>query len=105
MKKNYINCLKKLRNFRKSLNLQTDLRKGKLYFSWLTNKTEKIKNEQNDLYVYDQLIKNTLTNYNINQYVYNKCSNQLKNIISKNYKFDGKNITLIIQIFLKKMLC
>ena len=46
MKETYINCLKKLREFRKSLNSQNDIKRGKLYFTWLKDKTEKIINEK-----------------------------------------------------------
>ena len=47
MRQAYINCLKKLREFRKSLTKEKDLKRGELYLTWIKNKTEKIKNENN----------------------------------------------------------
>ena len=41
MKEAYIKCLKKLREFRKSLNTENDLKRGKLYFTWISDKTKK----------------------------------------------------------------
>ena len=46
MKQAYINCLKKLRKFRKNLKVDKDIKRGKLYFTWFTDKTEKIANEK-----------------------------------------------------------
>ncbi|MCI8999360.1 MAG: hypothetical protein HFJ26_00040 [Clostridia bacterium] len=46
MKQAYINCLKTLRKFRKNLKVDKDIKRGKLYFTWLTDKTEKIANEK-----------------------------------------------------------
>ena len=42
MKEAYINCLKKLREFRKCLNSENDMKRCKLYFAWLKDKTEKV---------------------------------------------------------------
>ena len=42
MKKSHINCLRKLRESRKCLNSENDIKRGKIYFTWLKDKTEKI---------------------------------------------------------------
>ena len=52
MKQTYINCLKKLREFRKCLNSQNDIKRGKLYFTWIKDKTEKIINEKDKNYIW-----------------------------------------------------
>lgn len=52
MKQTYINCLKKLREFRKNLKIDKDIKKGKLYFTWIKDKTEKIANEKDENYIY-----------------------------------------------------
>lgn len=87
MKQAYIKCLKKLREFRKSLNVEKDIKRGKLYFSWLKIKTEKIKNEQDEEYIYRNIVKYTLKNYVINKYIYNKSNKTVKSIIKANYTF------------------
>ena len=51
MKQIYLKCLKKLKQFRKMLKTDKDIKRGKMYFSWITEKTDKIKNEQNPLYI------------------------------------------------------
>ena len=51
MKEAYLSCLKKLRQFRKSLTKDKDLKRGRLYFSWLETKTEKIQNEKDEEFV------------------------------------------------------
>lgn len=90
MRKTYIDCLKKLKEFRKSLKLEKDIKRGKLYFSWIDNKTDKIRNEENKEYLYNNLVNNTLSKYNISKYIYEKANNELKNVIDKNYIWDGK---------------
>ena len=45
LKEAYINCLKQLRNFRKILKIDKDIKRGKLYFTWIKDKTEIIENE------------------------------------------------------------
>ena len=47
MKEAYIDCLKKLREFRKSLMIDKDIKRGKLYFTWVKDKTKIIENEKN----------------------------------------------------------
>ena len=46
MKNAYLECLKKLRVFRKSLFADIDLKRGKMYFTWIKDKTEKVINEK-----------------------------------------------------------
>ena len=43
MKEAYINCLKQLRNFRKILKIDKDIKRGKLYFNWIKDKKEIIE--------------------------------------------------------------
>lgn len=85
MKEAYINCLKKLRKFRKKLNEEKDLKRGKLYFVWIKDKTEKIENEKDDNYIYKNIVQYTLKNYKIDKYNYERLNKQLKNIIKNNY--------------------
>lgn len=85
MKEAYINCLKKLRKFRKNLNEEKDLKRGKLYFVWIKDKTEKIENEKDDNYIYKNIVQYTLKNYKIDKYNYERLNKQLKNIIKNNY--------------------
>lgn len=87
MKKSYIECLRRLRIFRKSMITDIDEKRGKLYFDWLKDKTEKISNENDDNYIYDNVIKYTLPNYVITQYTFNKSNKTIKNIIKANYVF------------------
>ena len=85
MKETYINCLKKLREFRKGLKVDKDIKRGRLYFSWIETKTEKIQNEQDDDFVYNSIVKFTLRNYRIDKYTYERLSDKLKDIIDNNY--------------------
>ena len=62
MKEAYINCLKQLRNFRKILKIDKDIKSGKLYFTWIKDKTEIIENEKDENYIYTNVIKHTLPN-------------------------------------------
>lgn len=57
MWKKLIKCLKKLREFRKSLNTENDLKRGKLYFSWIRDKTKKIENEKDIDYIYKNIVQ------------------------------------------------
>ena len=50
MKEAYINSLKQLRNFRKSLKIDKDIKRGKLYLTWIKDKTEIIENEKDENY-------------------------------------------------------
>ena len=93
MKKAYINCLKKLREFRKCLSLQNDLKRGKLYFTWIKDKTEKIINEKDENYIYKKVIKHTLPNYIITKYTFNKVNKNVKTIIKSNYSFENNKYT------------
>lgn len=68
MKQSYINCLKKLREFRKDLKSDKDIKKGKLYFTWLKDKTEKIENEKDDNYIYKNIVKYALCNFKIDDF-------------------------------------
>ena len=85
MKESYINCLKTLRDFRKNLKINKNIKRGKLYFNWIQNKTEKIRNEIDNNYVYNNLIKYTLKNYIIDKYNYERLNKQLKSIVDNNY--------------------
>jgi uncharacterized protein YifN (PemK superfamily) len=93
LKKAYLECLQKLKKFRKSLLLDVDKKRGKLYFTWIKDKTEKIINEKDESYIYTNVINYTLPNYVITQYTFNKANKTIKTIIKENYVFkDGKYI-------------
>ena len=100
MKDAYIKCLKKLREFRKSLNTENDLKRGKLYFTWIRDKTKKIENEKDIDYIYKNIVRYTLKNYKIDRYNYERLNKQLKDIVKNNYVlkknnyiFDNTNIS------------
>ena len=85
MKKKYLNCLRKLRNFRKSLNSEVDMKRGKLYFSWIETKTDKIQNEKDDTYIFRNIVKYTLPSYKIDDFSYKNANKTLKKVIDDNY--------------------
>ena len=91
MKEAYIKCLKKLREFRKSLNTENDLKRGKLYFTWIRDKTKKIENEKDIIYIYKNIVQYTLKNYKIDKYNYERLNKQLKNIVKNNYALKKNN--------------
>ena len=91
MKESYIKCLKKLRQFRKSLNTENDLKRGKLYFTWIRDKTKKIENEKDINYIYKNIVQYTLKNYKIDKYNYERLNKQLKNIVKNNYALKKNN--------------
>ena len=91
MKEAYIKCLKKLREFRKSLNTENDLKRGKLYFTWIRDKTKKIENEKDNDYIYKNIVQYTLRNYKIDKYNYERLNKQLKNIVKNNYALKKNN--------------
>ena len=91
MKESYINCLKKLQKFRKSLNTEKDFKRGKLYFEWLKEKTEKIENEKDNNYIYKNIVQYTLKNYKIDKYNYERLNKQLKNIVKNSYTLKDNN--------------
>lgn len=93
MKKAYLECLKKLRIFRKSLFEDVDKKRGKMYFTWLRDKTEKVINEKDENYIYTNVVNYTLPNYVITQYTFNKSNKAIKNIIKKNYNFKENKYT------------
>ena len=91
MKKAYLECLQELRLFRKSLIEGIDQKRGKLYFTWLKDKTEKIINEKDYKYIYKNILNYTLPNYVITQYTFNKANKTTKAIIKANYSYnEGK---------------
>ena len=101
LKKEYLKCLQKFRQFRKTLVLEAEQKRGKLYFSWLKEKTERIINEKDESCIYKKVLKDTLPKYVITQYTYNKSNKMLKDIINSNYIqsngkyiFNNKNISL-----------
>lgn len=93
MKKAYLECLKKLRTFRKSLFEDVDKKRGKMYFTWLKDKTEKVMNEKDENYIYTNVVNYTLPNYVITQYTFNKSNKAIKNIIKKNYNLKENKYT------------
>lgn len=87
MKKAYLECLRKLRLFRKSLFEDIDVKRGKMYFTWIRDKTEKVINEKDENYIYTNVINYTLPKYVITQYTFNKANRIIKSIIKNNYSF------------------
>lgn len=93
MKKAYLECLKKLMTFRKSLIEDIDKKRGKMYFTWLKDKTENVMNEKDENYIYTNVVNYTLPNYVITQYTFNKSNKNIKSIIKKNYSFKDDKYT------------
>lgn len=91
MKESYINCLKKLRNYRKSLKKDKDIKKGKLYFTWIKDKTQKVQNEDNEELIYNNIVQYTLKNFRIDTYTYERVDKKLQNIINSNYILKNNN--------------
>lgn len=91
MKESYINCLKKLRNYRKSLKKDKDIKKGKLYFTWIKDKTQKVQNEDNEELIYNNIVQYTLKNFRIDMYTYERVDKKLQNIINRNYILKNNN--------------
>ncbi len=85
MKNTYVKCLRVLRNFRKCLNTENELKRGKLYFTWIKDKTEKIENEKDEEFIYNNIIQYALKNYKIDKYTYERLDKKLKNIVNDNY--------------------
>lgn len=99
MKKAYLECLKKLRQFRKLLLSELDQKRGKMYFSWINTKTEKIENEKDDNYVYKNIVNYSLKSFKIDDFCYRNADKKLKSVIDnyyvlkKNYRvFDKDDI-------------
>ena len=90
MKESYIKCLKMLRKYRKQLGYVLEIKKGKLYFNWIKEKTEKIKNENNEIYIYKN-VKNMLKNYAVDQYNYERLEPKLKYLVNTNYLWSNKS--------------
>lgn len=93
MKYAYLECLNKLRSFRKILVKDKEEKRGKMYFTWLKDKTEKIMNEKDENYIYTSVVNHTLPNYVITKYTFNKSNKVIKNIIKKNYNFQKNKYT------------
>lgn len=89
----YLKCLKKLKAFRKSLVKEIDKKRGKMYFTWLIDKTEKVMNEKNKKYIYTNIINYLLPNYVITQYTFNKSNKVVKSIIKENYSLKNRKYT------------
>ena len=101
MKKAYLECLRRIRLFRKSLITDVDLKRGKLYFNWIKDKTEKISNENDENYIYENVIKYTLPNYVITQYTFNKANKVIKAIIGIYLISKEKSALIIISLNLE----
>ncbi len=91
MKEAYINCLRKLRTFRENLKTDNDIKRGKLYFTWIKDKTEKIENEKAEEFIYKNIIQYTLKNYKIDTYTYERLDRKLKSIVNDNYILKNNN--------------
>lgn len=101
MKQIYLKCLKKLREFRMSIKNEKDEKRGKLYFSWLIDKTDKIENEGDENYIYNNILKYTLKNYKIDEFSYKKANDKLKRIIDNNYSIK-KNYRILKNMNISK---
>lgn len=91
MKKAYLECLKKLRIFRKTLAKDIDKKRGKLYFTWIKDKTEKVMNEKDENYIYRNIVKYTLRNYKIDKYNYERLTETLREAVDRNYTLKYNN--------------
>lgn len=91
MKKAYLECLKKLRFFRKTLINDKDKKRGKIYFDWLKDKTEKVMNEKDENYIYKNIVEYALRNYKIDKYTYERLTQKLKKVVDKNYIIKNSN--------------
>ena len=66
----------KLNTFKNHIINTNTYKLGNLYFNWTIVKTDKIINEKDINYIYNNLINFTLPNYNINLYTYNMINNE-----------------------------
>ena len=66
----------KLNTFKNHIINTNKYKLGNLYFNWTIVKTDKIINEKDINYIYNNLINFTLPNYNINLYTYNMINNE-----------------------------
>ena len=85
MKQAYLKFLNKIRRFRKSLLSDIDKKRGKMYFTWLETKTEKIEHEKDNNYIYNNIVKYTLKNFKIDDFSYKNANKILKKVIDNNY--------------------
>lgn len=91
MKEAYLECLKKLKTFRKTLVKDIDKKRGKLYFTWIKDKTEKVINEKDENYIYRNIVKYMLRNYKIDKYNYERLTETLREAVDRNYTFKDNN--------------
>ena len=85
MKQAYLKFLKKIRKFRKSLLSDIDQKRGKMYFTWLETKTDKVEHEKDDNYIYINIVKYALRNFKIDDFSYRNANKTLKKVIDNNY--------------------
>lgn len=91
MKKAYLECLIRLRTFRKTLVKEIDKKRGKLYFTWIKDKTEKVMNEKDENYIYRNIVKYTLRSYKIDEYNYERLTKTLREAVDRNYTLKENN--------------
>lgn len=91
MKKAYLECLKKLKKFRKTLVKDVEQKRGRLYFTWIKDKTEKVMNEKDENYIYRNIVKYTLRNYKIDKYNYERLTEILREAVDRNYILKDNN--------------
>ncbi|MCI8618030.1 MAG: type II toxin-antitoxin system PemK/MazF family toxin [Clostridia bacterium] len=91
MRQTYNKCIEKLEEFKNILINENNIKTGKLYFLWIESKTNKIQNEKNEMYIYNNLIGITLKNYRIDKYNYERLDRKLKNIVDNNYTLKNNN--------------
>lgn len=73
------------------MKIEKYIKRGKLYFTWLKDKTEKIANEKDSDYIYKNIVLYTLKNYRIDKYSYERLNKQLKYIVKSNYILKNNN--------------
>ena len=94
MKQAYLKFLNKIRRFRKSLLSDIDKKRGKMYFTWLETKTEKIEHEKDNNYIYNNIVKYTLKNFKIDDFSYKNANKILKKVIDNNYEIYNIELNL-----------
>ena len=95
MEKTYDNSINKLSEFKEELNKNKQVKRGKLYFQWIFDKTEKIQSENDEQYTFKNAKEGILKKYRITPYIYEKCTKEEKEIINRNYHNNGNNFEFV----------
>lgn len=95
MEKTYESSINKLSEFKEELNENKEIKRGKLYFRWIFDKTKKIQSENDEQYTFKNAKEGILKKYRITQYVYERCTKDVKDIINRNYHKNGNNFEFV----------